>query len=265
MTKAGDFPLEREVVITVKAYPNPSQKYQETVCVAGVTKEEGWVRLYPISFRHLPKGLQFKKYQIIRLKMRKHEDTRPESFRPDQQSFRLDKILSTAEGWRERKNWLLPTVKASMCEILALQRETGVSLGMFKPKEICELVVEKADREWNAIINQLSLFENPGKPLELIPFRFKYKYVCDDPHCKGHEQSIIDWEACELYRKLRESEADDNALWDKMRRKWIDELWGQDKDSYLFVGNQRVHPRSFLVLGVFWPPHPKDSKQIKLL
>jgi hypothetical protein len=43
MTRASDFPLERDVLITVKAYPNPSNKYQETVCVAGVTKEEGWV------------------------------------------------------------------------------------------------------------------------------------------------------------------------------------------------------------------------------
>jgi hypothetical protein len=264
MTKASEFPLEREVLITVKAYPNPSNKYQETVCVAGVTKEEGWVRLYPISFRHLPEGLQFKKYQIVHLRMRKHEDARPESFRPDQPSFRLKQVLSTADGWNERKVWLLPTVKASMCEMLALQREKGTSLGMFKPKEVRDLVVEKADREWNSIINQLSLFENPGKPLEPIPFCFKYSYVCDDSNCKGHEQSIIDWEACELYRKLRESEANDNALWAKMKQKWIDELWGQYKDSYLFVGNQRIHPRSFLILGVFWPPRPKDSKQMKL-
>lgn len=266
MTRASDFPLERDVLITVKAYPNPSKKYQETVCVAGVTKEEGWVRLYPISFRHLPKGLQFKKYQTVHLRMRKHEDTRPESYRPDQQNFRLGKIISAADGgWNERKSWLQPTAKASMCEILALQREKGVSLGMFKPKEIRDLVIEKADREWNDIINQLSLFEHPGKPLEPIPFRFKYSYVCDDPHCNGHEQSIIDWEACELYRKLKQSETSEHSLRAKMRQKWIDELWGKDKDSYLFVGNQRVHPRSFLILGVFWPPQPKDSKQMKLL
>lgn len=90
MTRVSDFPLERKVLITVKAYPNPSKKYQETVCVAGVTKEEGWIRLYPVSFRHLPKGVQFKKYQLVRLRMRKHEgDNRPESFRPDQHNLQL--------------------------------------------------------------------------------------------------------------------------------------------------------------------------------
>jgi hypothetical protein len=266
MTRVSDFPLEREVLITVKAYPNPSKKYQETVCVAGVTKEEGWLRLYPVSFRHLPRGVQFKKYQIVRLRMRKHEsDTRPESFRPDQHNFQLGEFISTGSEWNDRKNWLLPTVKAAMCEILALQREKGISLGMFKPKEIRDLVFEKADREWGDIINQLSLFENPGKPLEPVPFRFKYSYVCDDPHCKGHEQSIIDREACELYRKLKQGETSEQSLKAKMRQKWVDELWGKGRDSYLFVGNQRVHPRSFLILGVFWPPKPKDANQMKLL
>lgn len=265
MIRAREFPLVREALITVKAYPNPSQKYRETVCVAGVTKEEGWIRLYPISFRHLPKSLQFKKYQIVHLRMRKHEDPRPESFRPDQESFRLGRFLSPANGWSERKSWLLPTAKASMCELLALQRENVASLGMFKPKEICDLVIEKADKEWNSIVHQLDFFGSPGKPLAPIPFRFKYSYVCDDHRCKGHEQTIVDWEACELYRKLQESESSEHAIKAKMRQKWIDEIWSRAKDSYLIVGNQRIHPRSFLILGVFWPPKMEDSKQMHLL
>jgi len=265
MSRAAQFPLEREVLITVKAYPNPSKKYQETVCVAGITKQEGWIRLYPITFRNLTRGRQFKKYQIIHLRMQKHEDSRPESFRPDQDSFRLGGFLSTSNAWRARKAWLIPTASASMCEILKLEREQRKSLGMFKPKEVRDLVIQPADKEWNDIVNQLSFFEQPGKPLESIPYRFKYSYVCEDPNCKGHEQTIVDWEACELYRKLRDSESNEKALWAKMRQKWIDELWGQSKDSYLFVGNQRAHPRAFLILGVFWPPKAADSKQMSLL
>jgi hypothetical protein len=43
--------LEREAIVIVKAYPNPSAKYFETVCVAAITAEEGWIRLYPVSER----------------------------------------------------------------------------------------------------------------------------------------------------------------------------------------------------------------------
>ena len=108
MSRADQFPLERDVLITVKTYPNPSKKYQETVCVACVTKEEGWVRLYPITFRKLIHGQQFKKYQMVHLRMQKHEDSRPESFRPDQESFRLGAVLPTTHTWQARKDWLLP-------------------------------------------------------------------------------------------------------------------------------------------------------------
>jgi hypothetical protein len=43
------------ILPVVKTYPNPSTKYGETVCVAGVdlaTRE--WVRVYPVTFRQLP-------------------------------------------------------------------------------------------------------------------------------------------------------------------------------------------------------------------
>jgi hypothetical protein len=136
---------------------------------------------------------------------------------------------------------------------------------MFKPKGTPELIIEKADKEWGDIVRQLHMFEEPSKPLEPIPFRFKYRYVCDDLPCKGHEQTIVDWEACELYRKLRDSEESEHAVRAKMEQKFVGELWGRERDSYLFVGNQLAHPRSFIVLGVFWPPKTEDERQMKLL
>ncbi|RRD60723.1 hypothetical protein EII30_05595 [Leucobacter sp. OH1287] len=44
------------VLITVKTSPNPSAKYGDTVCVAGIrTDREAyeWIRLYPVNFRWL--------------------------------------------------------------------------------------------------------------------------------------------------------------------------------------------------------------------
>jgi len=54
--------------------------------------------------------------------MRKHEDSRPESYRPDQQNLQLGKIISAADGWK-KENLGFINSQASMCEILALQRE----------------------------------------------------------------------------------------------------------------------------------------------
>jgi hypothetical protein len=80
-----------EVMITVKTYPNPSETYGETVCVAGVRLDRGdpeWIRLYPVKFRNAEFDSQFKKYDVIRLNGTYHQatDNRPESFRPRQSS-----------------------------------------------------------------------------------------------------------------------------------------------------------------------------------
>lgn len=40
----------------------------------------------------------------------------------------------------------------------------------------------------------------------------------------------------------------------RQRRKFFNEMCGDDRDTYFFIGNQHQHPGSYLVLGVFWPP-----------
>ena len=41
----------------VKAYPEPSKTYVETVCVAAITVPDGrWVRFYPIRFNDYAPG-----------------------------------------------------------------------------------------------------------------------------------------------------------------------------------------------------------------
>ena len=38
----------------------------------------------------------------------------------------------------------------------------------------------------------------------------------------------------------------------KIKDKWLTEMWGSQKDSYFIVGTQFPNP-TFIVLGVFWP------------
>src|SRR5579883_405541 len=68
-----------EILVTVKAYPNPSKKYIETVCVAGVTKDRKWVRLYPIPYRYLEYEQQFPTYGRIKQTYANHPKTHARS------------------------------------------------------------------------------------------------------------------------------------------------------------------------------------------
>jgi len=103
----------RRVLITVKAYPNPSKKYGETVCCAGVDLAANqWIRLYPIPFRDLDDEQRFKKYNVIEVNCAKAtDDHRPESYKVDAGSIKVIEWWdSTKDNWAKRKSAVLPLV-----------------------------------------------------------------------------------------------------------------------------------------------------------
>ncbi|MDB6134917.1 MAG: hypothetical protein JWM59_3160 [Verrucomicrobiales bacterium] len=52
--------MEEECVILAKTYPQPSVKYRETTCVAAITDQRQFRRLFPVPFRFLSGDQQFK-------------------------------------------------------------------------------------------------------------------------------------------------------------------------------------------------------------
>lgn len=253
------------VLVTVKAYPQPSQRYGETVCVAGVrvdAPQPSWVRLYPVAFRDLPYAARFSKYQLVDLRAGvTSQDQRPESRRPNLDSLELGEVVDTKRKWQRRWQHLAPLAGAtSACELLAQQgRATAPSLGLVKPI-VDELLVEKnaefaADKKALAEMAAApDLFGSPERsPLEAAPFKLKYRYRCESEKCGGHTQSIIDWEAGESARNWREGYSE-SGLADALRSKWLEQMCATDRDTYFYLGNQAAHRRSFLVLGLFWPP-----------
>lgn len=67
----------KRILITVKAYPNPSTKYGETICCAGVDLNNSQlVRLYPISYRDLDSEKKLKNTVLLKLIAFHHQMTR---------------------------------------------------------------------------------------------------------------------------------------------------------------------------------------------
>jgi len=250
------------LLVTVKAYPAISQKYGEVVCVAGIrtdTPAPAWVRLFPVPFRDIPFAQRFKKYQHISLEAERHSgDKRPETFRPNVDTLELGDVVLPKKMWSERRCFVEPLLVDSMCDVLQRQQGNGTSLAAFRPGEVLDLVVDDDVDEWDSsktgVAAQPSLFFQGKHGLEQIPYRWRYHYRCSAT-CKGHTQSMIDWELSESYRSWRER-YDATTLLENIRQRFLDEMCSPKKDTIFFVGNQHVHPRAFLVLGVFWPPAP---------
>jgi len=254
-----------KVLITVKTYPIPSAKYGELVCTAGVREDGSFVRLYPIIFRDLPYSQQYKKYQWIEVLARKHggRDARKESYRPDCDSIKIcGNPMPTGRGdWSERARYALANVSTSMEDLYDQQIRDRTSLGVFHPKIIYDLIVTPDDPEWKAgfkaELAQARLWDDrqaTKEPPRKVPFKFHYQFECDDRRCKrNHRMMIEDWELGALYWRLVDQGASPKEAAERVREKFLHELCGENKDTHFFVGTILSHPRTWVVVGVFWP------------
>ena len=261
-----------KVLITVKTYPIPSAKYDELVCTAGVTESGDFVRLYPINFRDLPFSQQYKKYQWIEVMAEKHQgrDVRKESYRPDSDTIQIigEPIKSNPGNWGNRARYALAK-KASSMEELRDQREADrTSLGVFKPRIVHDLEISADDPEWKdsfkEALRQVRLWDDrtvSKEPPRKVPFKFRYRFECDDPRCNGHRMMIEDWEVGALFWKLVDNGHSHEAAADKVKDKFLGELCGPDKNTHFFVGTILAHPKTWVVIGVFYPRLQPDMRK----
>ncbi len=271
-----------QILVTVKAQPALSQRHGEVVCVAGVRFDDGpprWIRLFPVGFRDLEKVQRFRKYQLLDVDVRRaRSDARPESYTPDMATASLGEVVPTGRDGLWRPRWeLLRTLAGTrtMCELNRAQRQSAGhvvdSLAMIRPREVRDVRVidtpgfSQAQQLLAQVAAEADLFGPAREPLEPPPFTVVYDYTCLDSNCTGHSQTCVDWEVGAAGRSwLRTSTRDEVRT--QLRRKWLDELCGPDRDTWFFVGNQHQHPQSYLVLGVYWPRSPVQgtTEQLEL-
>lgn len=252
--------IKKKVLVTVKAYPQPSKKHQETVCTAGICLDtKQWIRMYPVPFRYLEDNKQFKKYDVLDVEVSiDGTDGRPESHKIRGDTLTITENISSDDNWKRRKDIVLPTLSTSMCQIIREQAQSKKSLGAFKlkrPKDFQFKAVDPANAAEDDGV-QLSLFDDKKKKLERLPYDFKYKYTCEgEPSCNGHVQKILDWELGEAYRQWTAKYGSEEEGLKKIKQKWLDEMFADDKDSCVFVGNHHLHRDKFMILGVFYPKY----------
>jgi hypothetical protein len=247
------------LVVTVKSYPQPSSRYHESVCVAGIrtdTSDPEWVRLYPVQFRDLPEEKQFPKWSEIELDVSdSSSDNRLESLRPIESSIEVVRKIGTSANWAERMQLLEPLLVGSMCDVVRQQQATGASLAAFRPHSVSSVEV-KAERspDWSEsdrnALAQCNLWAQDKRILEKIPLRWSYRYSCG-PDCSGHRQKIIDWEIGEAWRQWRRRYGPTKTA-DLVGEHWMT-LASAPKDPVFLVGNLRRWTNVFLVLGVCYP------------
>jgi hypothetical protein len=270
--KAGKVATLR-LLITVKAAPNPSARHGETVCVGALSVDPGrrsWIRLYPIHFRDLDDDNKFRKYDIVTVDaLPAVQDRRRESWRPIVGSVRPEHHLNTGTA---RRDYLDPYVEDSMCQLSEHARlaSDARSIALIRVQDVSSLSITphpgwtpEQQSKINGYLSQLDILDDHSRvPLQAPRFAGSYRYRCADHRCRGHRQSLLDWEFVALQRRL--GTLTDAEAADQLRTKFLEQLCAADRDVAFYVGNQAARPQAFSIGGVYAPRRPTSRHRLRV-
>jgi hypothetical protein len=226
----------------VKAMPNPSQKYGETVCCAGVTANGLWKRLYPVRFRHIEQ--KFNRWSWVEFKHRAPTgDRRVESCHVYEDSLKVGGEL----GVKERGELLNPLISPSTAEAslrgqsLTLVRPLN-SQFQYKRKTASQLDAERAG--YKRAARQTSFLDSELAALEPTPYIFAFAF--EDANGR-HLHRCGDWETSATYWKLARTYSEQAAL------NHLEKMYNEDypsKGMVFAMGTVAARPKQWLLLGV---------------
>lgn len=239
---------KERALILVKAFPQPSQAYEETVCCAGITPQGGFVRLFPIRYRHLPKEKQFDRWDVIEYEAdRPRNDPRPESRHVNEDTITIVQRRSQMPGEQRVRLWA-PQVSRSMLHLKDDNLSTERSLGIIRPddgsiKFRAKRLPAEEGRAQRAAFKQVSLISGDQLPELAVEYEFSYRFTCAGIK---HDMLIHDWEIQATYfnwTRLYGSEA-----LEKLRQMYEQEL--PQQNLHFVMGTMHGHRRTFIIIGL---------------
>lgn len=233
-----------ESYIIVKAAPRRSQKYGETVCIAGLNADGRWVRLYPVSFVYLNEPQKFSRWDKVAYRWSTPKDVRTESRRVDPNSIEIVGKLPRTE--------ITTFLNRSVVASLVREREFNRSLALIRPEILDFWYVRKSNEDiveqelvQANLRKQLDMFAHKDAiPAKACPFEFKYRYRDDDGI---HIGTCQDWETETTFFR-RQSETDEATALNWMVHKFGTEF--PSKGMALAMGTHRRWPDQWLINGV---------------
>lgn len=238
-------PQNCKVTILVKALPQPSKQYGETVCCAGVTEDGQWKRLFPVRFRHLSGDSSFARWDWVSFRYRRPtSDARAESCHVFEDSIAIEGKLARK---REQQRLLSPLVLGSAKQAM----ELGQSLALIRPKNSRFIAKKKSvaamaeEREsYRRAAGQTSMFDKELAELEPSPFEFRFRFEDD---AGKHDYENGDWETHAMFWREQKRRGEAAAL------AWMDQTFNEEypsKGMVFAIGNQAKRPQTWQLLGV---------------
>lgn len=244
------------VAILVKAQPQLSVTYGETVCCAGVTADGHLKRLYPVRFRHLNSEQSFGRWDWVDFQYRsQNEDKRPESCKVVEDTIqRTGKKISQRERTALLNRIVQPSGKAA--------GDAGMSLAVIRPrntrfrwrtKSKSDIADER--EQFRLAARQMSFFDSELESFEPTPYHFEFAF---EDASGSHIYQNGDWEIHAMfYRALKRESSSDGAL------AWMDQKFNKEypaRGMMFCLGNVHRRQHTWMLLGVLRVDETKQSE-----
>ncbi len=238
------------LLVLAKTYPVVSKKYEHLVCIAGLTEDNEWRRIYPVPWQLFWRGSQqkFKKKTWIEYKLEddKPSDRRPESRKIDWNSI---KVLEE-EDYREIKRRL--DEKLVNLDETQEKPDSEVSLCVVKPI-IKDFFWEESEYGAKLVKMSKQITLTDGKSaVKIDPIDKKFRYVfhcCQDCHIE-HRIMCEDWELGMLYLNTLKRHGPEVAPF-KVRERFYEDL-PKKKHLYFVLGTHNLY-NTWLIISVVYP------------
>lgn len=236
--------LSSQVIILVKALPQPSKLYGETVCCAGITQDGKWKRLYPVRFRHLQGDQSFSRWDRVNFDYREPtHDRRSESCHVFEDSIKVGEPFPEKERTRFMNSFVVgsATHAAANRQSLALIRPRNTRF-IIKSKSAAE--IEEEREAYQIAARQESFFDQKLADLEPSPYEFRFSFEDEGGR---HNYQNGDWEAHAMFFLQRRRSDEKQAL------EWMSAVFNEEypKRGMVFaIGNMAKRPQTWQLLGV---------------
>lgn len=236
-----------DLVVLGRAGPELISDGRHTVCLGGWSESKGFVRLYPTH--KFSEAQRWNKIKVPVEQDRSH-DWRDESY----------KIQGSQRDWDTLYEKIEVVDKLSKDEWVSLIKDIPTtcpnrlndekkSMGLVKPAEIHGAELREVD-DPDPI--QTDIEGNRLRSKGTFPYKLHIEYTCEDCEAVGnHDPHCIEWG---VYKWWENHPDEADQVIDNLR------LFDEDYKKYFFIGNQKNHPRGFIIISVIrWKEHEDQS------
>ncbi|MBN2122520.1 hypothetical protein JW721_05725 [Candidatus Micrarchaeota archaeon] len=250
--------MREKLLVLAKAAPEASRKYEELVCVAGITDKGEWRRVYPVPWEVFwgSSGKKFKKKQWIEYEL---EGEGPSDYRPESRKIKPASIKVLGEAKFSEIERLLEA-RLTTIEDLMASGAKNVSLGVVKPEILGFAPMDNAQYRKVLEMGKQTTLEG-GKAYRLEPPEYKYQYTFKDvpKEKRPHNMLCEDWELERLYSGCKKRFEDGKyPSMEVVHQKVGEKMFSGERSitkygHVYFVVGTHFRFGTYLVIGVVYP------------